>query len=296
MTNPTPPPPPPEGGLPPIPPASDGLQFDQAEYEEHPQAGAARCSSCGNEIASQYFEANGNVLCPACKTQLYDQFVGGSAARRLGFATLLGLPAAVISAAAYYFIQKVTGVNAAIATIAMGWFVGAAVRRGAAYRGGAAYQGLAVVLTYLAISLAYVPFFFEAASSATVEEESAYIGSESSATRPAASANDFETTAPVAQAEPAVTVPDSKAPPAADVAANMRADSDGVRSPLLALFMGLVVIFLGGPVFMGMESPISLLIYGFGLYQAWQMNRRPVITMSGPYDINTRQRPTGSVT
>ena len=43
----------------------------------------------------------------------------------------------------------------------IGWFVGAAVRRGSGARGGWLYQALAIVLVYVAIASTYVPYVLE---------------------------------------------------------------------------------------------------------------------------------------
>ena len=39
------------------------------------------------------------------------------------------------------------------------------------------------------------------------------------------------------------------------------------------------------PVMVGMESPISLLIYGFALWEAWRRNTRPVLKIDGPFQL-----------
>jgi hypothetical protein len=51
----------------------------------------------------------------------------------------------------------------------------------------------------------------------------------------------------------------------------------------------LVFVSLRLPVAAGLADPpgslLGLLIIGIGLYQAWQMTRRPVLTLSGPFRI-----------
>ncbi|CAA9339179.1 MAG: hypothetical protein AVDCRST_MAG68-2862 [uncultured Gemmatimonadetes bacterium] len=45
------------------------------------------------------------------------------------------------------------------------------------------------------------------------------------------------------------------------------------------------VLALAMPFLMATENPITLLIIGFGLYQAWQMNARRQLDISGPYNV-----------
>jgi hypothetical protein len=48
----------------------------------------------------------------------------------------------------------------------------------------------------------------------------------------------------------------------------------------LVLLLGLVYSI---PVVVGVQSPISLLIFGIALWQAWMMNRTAEPPVTGPY-------------
>jgi len=135
---------------PPLPPQPDPLQFDKVEYAETPSS-MASCVACAQPITDIYYEANGKIVCPRCKEQLKGSIHGGSRLARFGRAFLFGLGAAILSAAAYYLICKITNSELAIATIAMGWLIGKAVHTGANSRGGWFYIITAVTLTYLSI-------------------------------------------------------------------------------------------------------------------------------------------------
>lgn len=50
------------------------------------------------------------------------------------------------------------------------------------------------------------------------------------------------------------------------------------------IFLG-VFVTLTGPVFVGMEAPLSGLIYGFGLWEAWRRNARVKLEVSGPFQV-----------
>ena len=52
-----------------------------------------------------------------------------------------------------------------------------------------------------------------------------------------------------------------------------------------AAVIGSVVLSLAMPFLMITENPLTLLIVGFGLYQAWTMNKRRVLDISGPHPV-----------
>jgi hypothetical protein len=57
---------------------------------------------------------------------------------------------------------------------------------------------------------------------------------------------------------------------------------------LVRLLVTLVVL-IGGmfcmPVIIGTQAPISLLITGIALYEAWKINKRPPVRIEGPYTV-----------
>ncbi|HEX6643433.1 MAG TPA: hypothetical protein VF037_02085 [Gemmatimonadales bacterium] len=57
---------------------------------------------------------------------------------------------------------------------------------------------------------------------------------------------------------------------------------------LLGLAMGigmLLVLAMAAPFLAGLENIVGLLIIGFALWQAWQMNRRVPLVITGPYAV-----------
>ena len=57
---------------------------------------------------------------------------------------------------------------------------------------------------------------------------------------------------------------------------------------LLEILTGLILmagVLFAMPFLAGMENIIGLLIIGFGLYQAWSLNRKTVLRVSGPFRI-----------
>lgn len=130
------------------------LQFEKVELTS-PTASRA-CPICQKVISDEYYEVAGNAICSSCAGSL-GQGTGGSLVR--GF--LFGAGAASVSAVVWYLINKLSGSQWGIVAIAVGFFVGIAVRNGARGAGGWRQQVLAMALTYLAISVAKIPYVLD---------------------------------------------------------------------------------------------------------------------------------------
>jgi hypothetical protein len=245
--------------------STEGLRFD----EPAAGAGAPNCGRCQAAIADAYYEVNGHVVCAGCKAAL-EQSAAGSGASRILRATAFGLGGAIVGAGVYYAILAVTGYEIGLVAIAVGWLVGRGVQKGSDGRGGWAYQALAVGLTYLAIVSTYVPFILKAM---TADEAKA------SATAPA----------PAAQAD---TVSAKATPNAADTAESAEA---AVSAGEFAVgVVALLALAAAAPFLAGFENVLGILIIGFALYQAWQMNRRVPMTINGPYAVGRGAGASGS--
>lgn len=137
-------------------PENSPLQFDKVQYSDAPGGeNAAVCVVCKTPISDSYYEVNGQIVCPRCKNQLHGAVTGGSKTVRMVSAVALGLVAAIVSSVGYYFLREISGLELAIATIAMGWLVGLAVHKGARGRGGWFYITAAVLLTYASVAFSY---------------------------------------------------------------------------------------------------------------------------------------------
>jgi hypothetical protein len=237
----------------------EGLRFD----EPAPGAGAPTCAQCQASIADAYYEVNGHVVCPGCKTAL-ERSPTGSGASRLLRATAFGLGGAIVGAGIYYAILAATGYEIGLVAIAVGWLVGRGVQKGSHGIGGWAYQALAVGLTYLAIVSTYVPFIL---NEATTDEAKAS----------------------AAAAAPADSVSVTATPGTAD-SADATISAGGLAVGVLAL----LVLAAAAPFLAGFENVLGILIIGFALYQAWQMNRRVPMTINGPYTVGRGPGVSGS--
>ena len=228
------------------PPADQGdLQFDRAEPVEG-QAGLT-CAACQRPISDTYFEINGQVVCASCRGIVEDQWQRGGAAGRFGKALGLGLLAMIACSVLWYAVLKVTDAQWGILAVVVGFVVGNAVRKGSNGRGGWRYQTLAIVLTYTAIVSSYVPFIIEG-----LQEKSAVEVSEKAAAK--ADEN-------TAAAEPPGAV---------------------------ALAIGLVALLAllyAAPFLAGLQNAIGILIIGFALYEAWKLNKKVELRVTGPYQV-----------
>jgi hypothetical protein len=134
---------------------SNGVpQFATAEYSSQPGLGV--CQSCGKSLEGAYYGVNGAPVCGTCAQRIKDQMpVDSHSAFVRG--TLFGVAAALLGLALYVGFALATGWIVGFVSLAVGYLVGKAVVFGSRGVGGRRYQVLAVLLTYVAVSMAAVP-------------------------------------------------------------------------------------------------------------------------------------------
>lgn len=203
-------------------------------------AAMEKCSSCEGPLAPEYFQVNGEPICTSCRQKQS----AGSGRKAL----LFGGAAALLCTVLYYGFVELTGSEMALVTIGMGFVIGRAIAVGSGGRGGRRYQFLALLLTYLSISVSM--------SAAIVTE---VIKARSAAPQAAATA-----ATPTPEETPAAEGP-------------LTAQDWGLALGLLAMAI------LAAPIFICTQSPISIIIYGVGLWEAWKTNAAPVV--SGPHPV-----------
>jgi hypothetical protein len=237
------------------------------------------CAMCSQSIQSVYYEAGGGVLCARCRGKLESSIGSAGKGGRVLRASAFGLLAAVAGAIVYYAIRAATGYEIGIVAIFVGWGVGRAVFVGSGGRGGRGYQALAVGLTYMAMATTYVPL----AREAVMEKKAA----EHSATAPLDSTNiAVDMTGAWVEPSTASTDTTSAAAAAAPAAKPATAKKLGVGGFLLGMG-ALLALSVALPILVGLGSPISILILVFGLLQAWRMNKRVQLSVSGPYRLGS---------
>jgi hypothetical protein len=238
----------------------EGVQFDRAEYADK-VAPPTTCANCSQPLWDTYYDVNGRVCCERCRRDLELAGRQGSGPGRFVRAATFGVLAGAAGAGIWYGVRALTGYEVGLIAILVGFMVGGAVRKGSAGRGGWLYQALAVLLTYASIVSTYVPMI----------------------------ATDLRETARKsdAQAAPSSTATPAATPPAASTKALAG------RPLLAAALFGLVVFAIAcvAPFLGGFQSLIGLFIIGIGLYEAWKINKRVPIVVTGPFRVGSAPAP-----
>jgi uncharacterized protein (DUF983 family) len=129
-------------------------QFATAEFA--PNAPAMTCAACKRPITGPYFKINGVQACPECTEKIQAQIPKDSHAAFVR-ALVFGIGGAVAGFALYVIFALSTGLIIGWVSLAVGFIVGKAMSFGSRGVGGRRYQVVAVLLTYLAVSLSAVP-------------------------------------------------------------------------------------------------------------------------------------------
>jgi hypothetical protein len=230
------------------------MQFDRAEFD-HPSAGAA-CLNCGNGLRDSYYEVNGQTVCAACCETIRASAEHGTRSSRVIRAVGAGLAAAVGGSLLYWAILALTGYEFGLIAIVVGVAVGKAVNWGSRGKGGWPYQTMAIALTYLAMVSAYVPLLVtELRQSATEESRSSH-----------------DVAGPATESQAGVA----------------KAGADDTPPTFLGAAVAIVMLLAfvcALPFLSGIENVLGIMILGFGLYEAWKLNRRTQLAITGPHAI-----------
>jgi hypothetical protein len=224
-----------------------------------PEEQPSECAFCGTPLHSSYFLLDAAPACEACRYRLEQEHQARPATAGFLRASAAGFGAAVASSVLYYAVTTLAEHEFALLAIVVGLMVGSAVRWGSRGRGGRAFQALAVFLTYMAIVTSYLPLVFQQMSET---------GEETVATEQT----------PVAPAASGAKTPDRAA------AKEMPTLGQFILAVLALLAFAAALPFLAGA-----ENLVGLLIIAIGLWQAWKLNQRKELDITGPF---TAGRPT----
>lgn len=265
----------------------DPLQFDTPATTAGP---SISCANCGTAIADQYWSAGDAAVCATCRDAIAAAHTANPALVRRGGrflrAFVFGVGGMLAGALIWYLVAKFAKLEIALIAILVGWMVGRAVFIGSGHRGGLRYQLLAVALTYTGYALAYAPFMFaEMGNGSTGRADSTAVHASAAATPqpdslvlPASTAADSVTaSAPTSTAAAATPVPKPLTFFGFLVA----------LAALLGVTLSLPVLIIVNGGFPG--SVLSILIYGFGLFQAWKLARAAGVTLTGPFRVGAGQ-------
>lgn len=236
------------------------LQFETVTPPPLPGAVAVpagvSCAVCQASIPDEYFDVNGQSVCAVCRVRVLDAVQTPKGWGVLLRAAACGAVAALAGAILYYAVVAITDFEIGIVAIAIGYMVGYAVRFGARGSGGRRFQVLAVVLTYVAVSLAYSVMVVRA----SIDQAATQTASKASA--PAA--------------------PQAPNAPVAEASGGDEAGEAVGLLLLLGFFLALPVLVIAGSLPGGL---ISAAIIVFGMRQAWKMTMAPVLNVTGPYRV-----------
>ena len=139
------------------PPPDAGLQFDKVEHAA--PVAAPSCAACRRPIDDEYFELGGHMICAACARSVASGGDSGALLRALAF----GAGAALLGTIVWCGILMTRDAQLGLVAIAVGLFVGWAVRKGSGGRGGWQFQALAMALTYVSIAASWLPIMIKVA-------------------------------------------------------------------------------------------------------------------------------------
>jgi hypothetical protein len=107
-------------------------------------------------LSGAYFRINGLLACEKCTRQLQAQTPKDTHAAYVR-GILFGVGGAIAGLILYSAFGIATGIRLGYIALAVGWLVGAAIKKGSNGIGGRRYQIAAVALTYAAVSLSAIP-------------------------------------------------------------------------------------------------------------------------------------------
>lgn len=267
------------------------LQFTTSESlnESRGSAGLS-CAACNRPILDTYFAIGNQVLCAPCKTSATAPPTGSGFVRFLK-AVLFGTAAGLLGAAIWYGIRIVTHLEIGLIAVLVGFLVGKAIHIASGRRGGIGYQILAILITYCCIAANYVPDVYQALASNASEQETADNAKSNSLQPRGNSSSDASTESsenPLANtAEPTNTNVGENALSEKDAADSEEADKLPLFVRLILFVLILLVIALATPVLICTQSPISILIFGFALWEAWKFSAYHPLPITGPYQAGT---------
>jgi hypothetical protein len=228
-------------------------QFNTAEYSTSPAA--ITCQVCKHPVGRTYYRANNAAVCGRCTDNLKRQLPQDNHAAFVR-AILFGIGGFAVGMALYAGFVIATGISIGYLALAVGWIIGKAMMTGSNNVGGKRYQIVAVLLTYAAVSIAYVPILIHFMNKERPER---------TAITQKASNNPVD-----AQALPSsgnAPVPTSR-PNLASIAGKLALW--GLASPFLRLQAGPSAI-------------LGLIILAVGMQFAWKMTASRGAVITGPF-------------
>jgi len=255
-------------------------QFGTAEYSS-PSAGET-CKACHQPIAGVFYRANTASVCGSCADHLQRQIPQDSHAAFVR-GILFGLAGCVLGLILYAGFTILTGIEIGFVSLAVGWLVGKAIMMGSRGVGGRRYQIAAVLLTYAAVSMAFVPILLHYMRAHPEAYSAKQRQAAPSASRPAdAASSEPQTQVPSADA---TSHDPSKSDPASPTSAAPKPAMGFLGAVARLAGLGLISPFL--QLSSGASGLIGLFILFIGMQFAWKITRGVRLAISGPYPTSS---------
>jgi len=254
------------------PPSNPMPQFATAEYA----ASGDACKSCKQPIAGAYYRINGVMACERCTNQLQSQIPKDNHAVFVR-ALLFGVGAAILGLILYAAFGIITGIEIGYVSLAVGWLIGKAMRKGSNGVGGRRYQIVAAGLTYAAVSMAAVPIYISQVSKENASKPPHVQHAPSNAP-----SNNMD------------AINSGSAPVTPD---NPSASDGKPKMNFFAALGALALLGLASP-FLELQNPIGgaigLVILFVGIRFAWQQTGAPKLDIVGPFQSRAPTIPASS--
>jgi hypothetical protein len=226
-------------------------QFGTAEYAG--VAGTEHCQFCKEPLGHRYYRINTGMACAGCAERIQHE-LPKDGHTQYGRGLLFGIGGAILGLIIYATFSIATGLVMGYVSLAVGYIVGKAIKKGSRGAGGRKYQITAVALTYAAVSLAAIPIYISVYSKARNARHSAQVQQASPT-----NIDSNQQQPPQKQSKPRVEVG----------AAILQLIFVGLASPFLELggdplhgLIGLVILFVGIRIAWKIAAGTETHIYG----------------------------------
>ena len=214
------------------------------------------------------------MACPACTEKVRTELAKDTHTAYMR-SLLFGLGAAVVGLILYATFEITTGLVIGYVSLAVGWMVGTAMKKGSGGVGGKRYQITAALLTYAAVSMAAVPVWINYA----VEHRKEHTQQVQKKSQLADEQRQLENES--GQQNSTAEAPDSKA---------TKPEPQTPRPSRLQIFGHLALLGIGSP-FLGLQESgptfgwlIGIFILSIGIRIAWRLTAGVKVAIYGPFD------------
>lgn len=249
-------------------------QFGTAEYKSSPSGDI--CRVCGQALPGVYYRANRAMVCAGCVERVRVSVPKDSHAAFVR-ALIFGFGGFLAGLILYAGFTIITGIQIGFMSLGVGWLVGKAMLLGSGGIGGRRYQIAAVLVTYAAVSMAFVPIaIYYVKTKPAPKPLPHFVAPTPEAAPPPGSAHSspaFDTPSPEPPAAAAQPTPAATPTPRMSFG----------RALGMAILLGLASPFL--ELQDGYSGVIGLIILFVGMRFAWKMTAgTPRIVIEGPFD------------